>query len=265
MMVEPKNFFISILHKSFFWLTYVFLYAPVFLIVLFSFNRSSSSYKWTGISLRWYYKLFLNPEIIDALTSSLIVATCSTLISVLLGTFLVVLGRKFGPVFSQMLFYPNIVLPDMVLAVSLLSFFVVFNVPLGYFSLIAGHTVVGLGFVVPMISSKFIELDPVLTEAALDLGATNLEAFRTILIPLLWPSLVASSLVVFTLSLDDFLIAFFCSGSKVQTISVYVYSQMKEVVDPSVNAISVLLLVVSSVAIIFLCFLRMVDRVVNYE
>ena len=264
-MVEPKRSLIPALHKAFLWLTYSFLYAPVFLIVLFSFNRPSSSCKWSGLSLRWYYKLFLNTEIIDALTTSLIVAISSTLISVLLGTFLVVLGKKLGPFFSPMLFFPNVILPDMVLAVGLLSFFVVFNVPLGYFSLIAGHTVVGLGFVVPMINSKFIELDPVLTEAALDLGATNFEAFRTILVPLLWPSLVASSLVAFTLSLDDFLIAFFCSGSKVQTISVYVYSQMKEVVDPSVNAISVLLLAASSMTILFLCFLRMVDRVVNYE
>ena len=104
-----------------------------------------------------------------------------------------------------------------------------------------------------------------LTEASLDLGATNFQTFKKILIPLLQPSLFASALIVFTLSLDDFLIAFFCSSPKVQTLSIYVYSQMRETVDPSLNAISVLLLVASSIVALILSYMKVIDRVIHHE
>ena len=137
--------------------------------------------------------------------------------------------------------------------------------PLGYGSLIAGHTLIGLGFVVPIVRSRFVELDPVLTEASLDLGATSWQTFRRVLIPLLAPSLLASALIVFTLSLDDFLIAFFCSSPKIQTLSMYVYSQMKEAVDPSINAISVLLLSFSSIVALVLSLMKVIDRVIRHD
>jgi spermidine/putrescine transport system permease protein len=212
--------------------------------------------------MRWYAKIFNTPEILDALYVSLIVAVISTILSLLIGTCFVVASRWWA---MNFIFYPNVVLPDIALAIGILSLFAFFKVPLGYGSLIAGHTLIGLGFVVPIVRSRFVELDPLLTEASLDLGASSGQTFWRVLVPLLRPSLLASALIVFTLSLDDFLIAFFCSSPKIQTLSIYVYAQMKETVDPSINAISVLLLAFSSLVALVLCSMKVIDRVLRYE
>jgi len=264
-MVERRNLFVRIFHPLLVYLSYLFLYIPIFIIAMFSFNESRFSVGWTGFSLKWYAKLLHQPEVLDALFVSLVVALGSTLCAVLLGTALIVASRWWRPWLSLILFYPNIVLPDIILAIGVLSIFAFLKVPLGYTSLIVGHTLIGLGFVVPIVRARFAELDPLLTEASLDLGATNFQTFRWILIPLLRPSLFAAALIVFTLSLDDFLIAFFCSSPKIQTLSLYVYSQMKETIDPSLNAISVLLLALSSVVALILCSMRVIDRVIHHE
>jgi spermidine/putrescine transport system permease protein len=151
------------------------------------------------------------------------------------------------------------------MAIGILSVFTFFQIPLGYLSLITGHTVIGLGFVIPIVRARFVELDPILTEASLDLGASYAQTFRKVLLPLLMPSLVSSALLVFTLSLDDFMIAFFCSGPKVQTLSVYVYSMIKGGVDPTINAISALFLLFSSLLVLILCSLRVIDQVMSHE
>jgi spermidine/putrescine transport system permease protein len=264
-MVERKNPLIKILNPLLIYATYFFLYLPVFVIAMFSFNKSRFSVEWTGFSLRWYKKLFSSPEILDALYVSLIVAVCSTIISVLIGASLVVAAKRWKSWVTQAIFYPNLVLPDIAIAVGILSLFAFFKIPVGYGSLIAGHTLIGLGFVVPIVSARFSELDPFFTEASLDLGASTFQTYRKVLFPLLRPSLIAAALIVFTLSLDDFLIAFFCSSPKVQTLSLYVYAQMKESVDPSINAISVLMLALSSVVALVLCAMRIVDKVIGHE
>ena len=280
-MVEKRSTTIRFLYPVFVYLTYLFLYLPVFVIAMFSFNNSRYSISWEGFSLRWYKALFQSPEILDALKVSLIVAVSSTVLSILIATCFVIAGRWWRAKtrgsatrgsatgghswLAYALFYPNVVLPDIALAIGILSMFAFLKVPLGYGSLIAGHTLIGLGFVVPIVRSRFVELDPLLTEASLDLGASKVQTFRRVLIPLLSPSLFASALIVFTLSLDDFLIAFFCSSPKIQTLSIYVYAQMRETVDPSINAISVLLLAFSSIVVLVLCSMRLVDRVIHNE
>jgi spermidine/putrescine transport system permease protein len=221
--------------------------------------------KWEGFSLRWYRQLFKTPEIINALQTSLIVAFCATILSVLLGLWLILGSRTWKSYFPFNLFYTNIILPEIVLAIGLLSIFTFFRISLGYISLITGHTIIGLGYVVPILRARFTELDPVLTEASLDLGASYFQTVRKILLPLLMPSLVASALLVFTLSLDDFLIAFFCVGPKVQTLSVYVYSMVRTGVDPTINAISAIFLSLSSLVMLILCFLNVLDQVISHE
>ena len=264
-MVERRNPIIKVLFPIFFYASYLFLYLPIFVIAMFSVNSSRFSVSWEGFSLRWYAKIFSSPEILDAIWVSLVVAISSTLLSVFIGTSLVIAAKKWKPWLSHILFYPNLVLPDIALAVGVLSIFAFLKIPLGYGSIIAGHTLIGLGFVVPIVRARFVELDPFLTEASLDLGASGFQTFYKVLIPLLRPSLFASALIVFTLSLDDFLIAFFCSSPKIQTLSIYVYSQMRETVDPSINAISVLLLACSSVVALVLCSMKVVDRVIHHE
>ncbi len=264
-MVQVNRSFFRFLSPLFVSLAYLFLYIPIVILVVFSFNDSSVSIKWTGFSLRWYIKLINSPEILDALKVSLIVAFSSTLISVSLGTLFVVSSKWWKSKFLNNLFYINIILPDIILGVGALSIFTFFHIPLGYGSLIVGHSIIGLGFVIPIVRARFIELDPVLTEASLDLGATYIQTFLKVIFPLLMPSLVAASLLVFTLSLDDFLIAFFCSSSTVQTLSVYVYSLIKTWVDPTINAVSTCLLLASSILVLLLCSFKVVDQVISND
>ncbi|MBD3232068.1 ABC transporter permease subunit [Candidatus Dependentiae bacterium] len=244
---------------------YLFLYLPMLVLVTFSFNDSPISLKWVGFTLKWYKNILASPEILNALWVSLIVAFGATTLSLLLGTFFVLSSRWWKGSFLYHIFYTNIILPDIILAVSILSIFTFFKIPLGYGSLIAGHTVIGLGFVVPIIKARFNELDPALTEASLDLGAGYIKTFFSVLLPLLTPALIASGLLVFTLSLDDFLVAFFCSSPTVQTLSVYVYSMIKAIVDPTINAISTCLLFVSSILVLLLSFFKVMDRVISNE
>lgn len=206
-----------------------------------------------------------SPEVLSALKTSLIVAFVTTFLSVLIGTAFVVASKWWRNTFITNLFVSNILIPEIVLAIGILSIFTFFQIPLGYGSLIAGHTLLGLGFVIPIVKARYSELDPVLTEASLDLGATYFQTFRKVIIPLLMPSLIASSLLVFTLSMDDFLISLFCSGPTVQTLSVYVYSMIRTGIDPMINAISTCFLVISSLLVFLLCSLKVIDQVISYE
>ena len=244
---------------------YLFLYLPMIILVIFSFNDSPVSLKWTGFSLRWYANFLSSPEIINALWVSIVVAISSTLLSITLSTCFVLSGRWWRSNFLYNIFYTNIVLPDIILAVSVLSIFTFFKIPLGYTSLIAGHTIIGLGFAIPIIRARFIELDPALTEASLDLGAGYIQTFVKIILPLLTPAIIAASLLVFTLSLDDFLIAFFCSSPTVQTLSVYVYTMIKSFVDPTINAVSTCFLLVSSILILLLSAFKVIDKVISHD
>jgi spermidine/putrescine transport system permease protein len=265
-MVENRKYMGQFFMPIMVAIAYLFLYLPIFVLVLFSFNNANCSVAWAGFSLKWYQKLVSSPEILEALQASLIVAFSTTILSLLIGTCFIVASRWGGrsSLFST-LFYVNILLPEIVLAIGILSIFTFFQLPLGYGSLIAGHTLLGLGFVIPIVRARFVELDPVLTEASLDMGATYWQTFVQVLIPLLMPSLLASGLLVFTLSMDDFLISFFCSGPTVQTLSVYVYSMIRTGVDPMINAISTCFLVISSMLVFLLCSLKVVDQVLGHD
>lgn len=246
-------------------LVYLFLYLPIFILILFSFNEGDFAAGWVGFSLRWYEIMFENQEILSALSASLIVATSSVILSLLLGTSAVIAARWLGAHRLLSFFYLSILVPDILLGIGLLCLFSTFAFPLGYKSLIIGHTVVGLGFVVPIVSTRFAQIDPVLTEASLDLGATRWQTVRYVIFPLLMPGLMASALLVFTLSLDDFVISFFCSGVHITTLSVYVYQQVRDMVDPTINAISTCMLVVSSLGIAGLSYFKLLDQVVGHE
>jgi len=265
MIKDGKNRFSRLIQPVFVGMIYLFLYLPIIVMVLFSFNKSRISVRWEGFSLYWYQKLFQTPEILDALRVSLVVAFFATVLSVVIGTLFVVASVWKKSDYMSWIFYGNILLPEIVMAIGILSIFTFFQIPLGYLSLITGHTIIGLGFVIPVVRARFVELDPILTEASLDLGATYGQTFRKVLFPLLLPSIVASSLLVFTLSLDDFMIAFFCSGPKIQTLSVYVYSMIKGGVDPTINAISAIFLALSSLLILILSYLKVLDLVVSNE
>lgn len=236
---------------------YLFLYVPIFVLLIFSFNTSRFPAPWTGFTLHWYRELFSSVYLWKAFGNSLIVAFSTTLISLLAGVglvFYVAQGGRIGKYLGM--FYGNLVIPETVLAVSLLSFFGLIKIPLGLVTLILAHSVLGLGFVIPIVYARFRELDYTLTEASLDLGATPLQTFFKVTLPMLRPTLITTSLLVFIISFDDFILSYFCAGSSAQTLSLYILSMIRSGVSPVVNALSTILLCLSSLLVLFFFSLK---------
>ncbi len=235
---------------------YLFLYVPIIILVIFSFNTSSFAGQMSGWSLRWYYELFASVEIWHALKNSLVVAFSAVFLSLVMGIALVVASARTYFHKVAFLFYGSLAVPEIVIAVGLLSFFYFLSVPFGLTTLIAGHTLIGLGYVVPMLHARVSELDYRLTEASLDLGATQMQTFFNVTLPLLRPAIVGAGLLVFVISLDDFLVAFFCAGATVQTLPLYIFSLIRAGSAPVINALSTILLVVSSLLVLLFSSLR---------
>lgn len=239
-------------------LLYLFLYVPIIVLIVFSFNNNPFSYDWLGFTNQWYVQLFESIEAWTAIKNSFIVATSSMLLSVSMGVFFVFYGayryvQSFLP-----LFYASLAIPEIVLAVGLLSFFSFFNISLGITSLIASHTLLGLGYVVPIVYMQFVQLDPHIMEASYDLGATRMQTFLTIALPLLSPALFTSAVLVFLISFDDFVLSFFCSGTSTQTLPMYIFSILRAGDDaPLVTALSTLLLIGSSILVFIFSSLQL--------
>jgi spermidine/putrescine transport system permease protein len=240
--------------------TYLFLYLPIIVLIFLSFNASDFPFKWDGFTLKWYASLLHEPELFIALKNSLLVALTSVALSLVMGLLFVYCGWQYRLYRFMPAFLAAVALPEIVLAVGLLSFFSFFSVPLGLTTLIVGHTLLGLSFVIPIIRTQFLELDYSLTEASLDLGASEAQTFFKIILPLLSPALVAGGLLVFILSLDDFLISFFCSGPTSQTLSLYIFGMIRLGVSPTINALSTMLLAISSLLVIAFCSLNISNR-----
>lgn len=233
----------------FVWGVYLFLYVPIFILIILSFNQSAYSHTWSGFSLKWYEELFASVEVWHALQNSLIVACCAVLLSLVMGTLLVFYTRN-NLRHMNLLFYGTLAAPEIVLAVSLLSVFVYFMVPLGLMSLIIGHTLIGLGYVVPMLNARMQEMDASLIEAAMDLGATQGYTLQSVVLPFLRPTLIGAGLLVFIISFDDFIIAFFCAGATAQTLPLYIFSVIRSGATPMINALSTLMLCVSGLLVL---------------
>lgn len=234
-------------------LTYLFLYLPLVVLLVFSFNIESFPAPWKGFTFKWYHELFQSSHLWDAFYTSLTVAIASTIIGLSMGIFLIfyaALGGRIGKFLN--LFYGNLIIPETVLAVSLLGFFGLIAIPLGLTTLILAHTLLGLGFIIPILYARFLELDPRMTEASLVLGATPIQTFFKVTLPLLRPALFATGLLVFIISFDDFVLSYFCAGSSAQTLSLYILSMLRSGISPVVNALCAILLLLSgSLALLF--------------
>lgn len=231
---------------------YLFLYVPLIVLLVFSFNTASFPSPWQGFTWNWYIELFQTEQLWQAFLNSLIVALSSTFLSLLMGIFLIFYCSQEKRIRTfLMLFYGNLIIPETVLAIGLLGLFTLIKVSLGLGTLIVAHTVLALGFVIPIIYARFLELDGRMTEASLVLGATPIQTFLRVILPLLRPSLIATGLLVFILSFDDFILSYFCAGSNSQTLSLYILSMLRSGISPIVNALSAILLTLSS----FLAFL----------
>jgi len=255
--VDRKNSLGKISSLVFVSCTYLFLYVPIIVLLVFSFNVDRFPAPWTQFTLKWYHELFQDIYLWQAFGNSLIIASSATLISLAAGVGLIFYAAQGGKIGKTLgMFYGNLIVPETVLAVSLLSFFTMIKVPLGLITLILAHSVLGLGFVVPIVYARYRELDPTLTEASLDLGASTLQTFFKVTLPLLRPTLTMSALLVFILSFDDFILSYFCAGSTAQTLSLYILSMIRTGVSPVVNALSSVLLFLSSLLVLFFFSLK---------
>jgi putrescine transport system permease protein len=231
-----------------------FLYLPILLVVIFSFNASKLVTVWGGFSLHWYGVLLSNPAYLEAALHSLQIAVAAATLATLLGTLgalaLTRLGRFPGRQLFGGLMLAPMVLPEVILGVSALMLFVALDLERGLLTVALAHATFGTAFALVIIQSKLVSLDPNLEAAARDLGAGPVSAFLLVTVPSLLPALVASWLLAFTLSLDDVVIASFVNGPGATTLPVRVYSAVRLGVSPEINAISTIMLALVSLCVI---------------
>ncbi|MEG5015506.1 MULTISPECIES: ABC transporter permease [unclassified Microcoleus] len=254
-------------------LALAFLYLPILILIIYSFNASRFNAVWRGFTLDWYRSLFSNAGatiatsssagIWTALNNSLLIAAISTVLATIFGTMLALALERFhfpGRKAVEALLFLPIIMPEITIGISLLVFFtLVFRIVenltgirlnLGLPTVIIGHVVFNISFVTITVRARLAELDPQLEQAAFDLGANEWRAFWRITLPLIWPAIFSAALLAFTLSLDDFVVTFFTTGVGSMTLPLFVYGMIKFSVTPAINAISTLMLLASLLLVI---------------
>lgn len=231
-----------------------FLYLPIVILVIYSFNASRLVTVWGGWSLRWYFEFFNDRAMLDAAWISLRVAAVSATIATLLGTLAavgLVRGERFRgrSLFSGMLYAP-LVMPEVITGLSLLLLFVALNAERGFWTVTIAHTTLTMCFVAVVVQSRLGALDSTLEEAAMDLGCNPLRAFLAVTLPLILPSIAAGWMLAFTLSLDDLVIASFTTGPGSATLPIRIYSEVRLGVKPEINAICALVIGLIAVVIV---------------
>lgn len=229
-------------------LVFLFLFAPIFVLVLYSFNQSKMNVVFTGFTFKWYQELFQNTDLIEAFVNTLIIAFTSTAISTIIGTISAVGLYKYnfpGKKFINGLVYIPIVIPEIVLGISLLSVYTIANLELGMPSLILSHIAFSIPFVITSVRSTLNLLPKEYEEAAYDLGANKYNVFTKITLPLIMPGVISGATLALTLSLDDVVISYFTAGPGSNTLPLKIYSMIKTGITPDVNALSTLMLLVT--------------------
>ncbi len=233
-------------------LIYLFLYLPLLIVVLFSFNDSRLNAEWVGFTWKWYGQLVHNRQMLTAAMNSLIIATVSAVVATFLGTLAGIAMHQYRLRLLPLLVLAPIAMPEILMGVSLLVLFIMMNMTLGLVSVMLAHITFAIGFVALAVQARMSQMDPALIEAARDLGATPWRSFREITLPLLLPGILAGGLMAFTLSLDDFVITFFTAGVGSSTLPLQIYSMVKIAVTPEVNAVSTLLMLLTLIVIILI-------------
>lgn len=230
---------------------YAFLYLPLTIVVVYSFNDSRLNAEWVGFTWHWYDVLLHDEEMLLAAGNSLLIAFVSSLVATLLGTMAGIAMHRYRLKALTFMVLTPVAMPEILLGVSLLLFFIqVLNLTLGMLSIMLAHITFSIGFVAVIVRARLAGMDENLFEAARDLGATPWETFRYVTFPLILPAVVAGGLMAFTLSIDDFVITFFTAGVGVQTLPLRIYSMIKIAVTPEVNAVSTLLMLLTLTMIV---------------
>ena len=245
------------LTKSYAALIYLFLYAPILILIVFSFNASKSRGNWAGFTLKWYIELFQDRQIMRALYYTMIIAVLSAVIATVIGT-AAAIGihnmRRLKKKIVMNITYIPVVNPEIVTGLSLMLLFIFTNFQLGFISLLLAHITFNIPYVILSVLPKLKQLDKNLYEAALDLGATPLYAYRKVILPEIMPGIVTGLLLAFTLSVDDFVVSFFTTGSGVSTLSIIVYSMARRGINPKINALSSLLFLTVLILLVIVNF-----------
>ncbi len=230
--------------KAYLWLIFIFLYAPILVLVLFSFNTSKSRASWEGFSLKWYIELFQDRAIMTALGNTVLIAVVSALAAAVVGT-IAAIGiynlKGWRKNFIINVTYLPILNPDIVTGISMMILFIALSFPRGLASLIIAHITFGLPYVVISVLPKLAQLDPQIFDAALDLGATPREAYTKVILPQVLPGVFTGFLLAFTMSVDDFVVSFFVTGNGVENLAISIYSMARRGINPKINAVLTLL------------------------
>ena len=232
--------------------TAVFFYLPILYIIVFSFNDSRSLTHFGGFSLRWYEKMFSDSTMMEAVVYTVIIALLATIISTVAGTLAAIGMSKSKKVLRNLVEQVNnlpIMNPEIVTAIGLLMFFSAIGIKKGFLTLLLAHIMFCIPYVILSVMPKLRSLDPNLADAAMDLGATPFQALTKVIVPQIMPGIVSGALIAFTMSFDDFIISYFVTGNGVQNISILVYTMSKRV-NPSINALSTLVIVLITIALI---------------
>ena len=256
---ELKNgvYKLKTLSKVYMGLVLMFLYVPIFVLIVFSFNETKSRSVFSGFTLDWYAKLFRNEVIISSLMNTIIIAVIASIAATLLGT-LAALGinsmRRVPKAIVMNITNMPIVNPEIVTGVSLMLLFVFFaarmNLEFGFVTLVIAHITFDVPYVILNVMPKFRQMDPNLFEAAQDLGCSPFTALRKVILPEIMPGVVSGFLMSFTFSLDDFVISYFTSGSTSQTLPITIYSMTRRKISPEINALSTLIFVVVVIVLV---------------
>jgi len=241
-------------------LVYAFLYVPLVIVVIFSFNDSKLNAEWVGFTIVWYQRLFADEDMLRAALNSVSIACVAAAIATVLGTMAGLSMHRFKPKLLPFLVFTPVAMPEILLGVSLLIFFLNTVSPalgalgidfgLGLTTVVIAHITFCIGFVAIIVRARLAGMDESIFEAARDLGATPWQTFRLVTLPLILPGVIAGALMAFTLSIDDFVITFFTSGVGTKTLPLEIYTMIKVAVTPEVNAISALLMALTLAMIV---------------
>ncbi|WIF95517.1 ABC transporter permease [Caminicella sporogenes] len=237
---------VKVVKRLYTFLIYLFLYAPILILMFFSFNKSRFRGNWGGFTLKWYKALFQDAQIMSSLYYTISIAIISSIVATVIGTAAAIgiykMDRKMKNLILNLTYIP-VLNADIVTGVSLMILFIFIKLPLGFLSLLIAHITFNIPYVILSVLPKLRQLDNNIYEAALDLGATPGYAMRKVILPEIMPGIITGALLSFTLSIDDFVISFFTTGSGVSNLSITIYSMARRGINPKINALSTLMFI----------------------
>ena len=239
-----------------------FFYLPIVYVVLFSFNASRSLTNFTGFSLQWYQKMFATREMMESIYYSTIIAVIATVVSTIVGTIVAIGLSKSSRLIKEVVTQVNnlpMLNPDIVTAIGFMLFFTSLRIRTSFWTMVLAHIAFCIPYVILSVMPKLRSLDPNMAEAAMDLGCTPMQALTKVIVPQIKPGIISGALVAFSMSFDDFVISLFTTGPGVTNISIYVYGNVKRV-NPTINALSALLVVVITTVLIIVNVVPMIHE-----